>query len=44
MVAHPGFEMMIQQAPDYLAFFGLHDLARAVQADPSEVRACSQPH
>jgi len=39
----PGYEMMIQQAPDYLAFFGLHDLARAVQEDPSEVRAFFDP-
>jgi shikimate dehydrogenase len=39
----PGYEMMIQQAPDYLAVFGLHDLARAVQEDPSEVRAFFDP-
>ena len=39
----PGYEMMIQQAPDYLAFLGLHDLARAVQEDPSEVRAFFDP-
>jgi shikimate dehydrogenase len=36
--AHPGFEMLVQQVPDYLDFFGLHDAARAVQADLSEVR------
>jgi len=40
----PGYEMMIQQAPDYLAFFGLHELSRMVQDDPSEVRAFFQPH
>jgi shikimate dehydrogenase len=40
----PGYEMMIRQAPDYLTFFGLHDLARAVQEDPSEVRNFFQPH
>ncbi|HEY6135770.1 MAG TPA: shikimate dehydrogenase [Rubrivivax sp.] len=38
----PGYEMLIRQAPDYLAFFGLHELARAVQEDPSEVRAFFQ--
>jgi shikimate dehydrogenase len=39
----PGYEMMIQQAPDYLAFFGLHEVSRAVQEDPSEVRAFFNP-
>lgn len=39
VTAHPGFEMMVQQVPEYLAFFGFDDIARAVQADPSEVRA-----
>jgi shikimate dehydrogenase len=39
----PGFQMMIQQAPDYLAFFGLHDLARAMQEDPSDVRDFFHP-
>lgn len=37
--AFTGFEMMIQQAPDYLDFFGLHALARSVETDPSEVRS-----
>ncbi|HEU4457598.1 MAG TPA: shikimate dehydrogenase [Methylibium sp.] len=37
--AHPGFEMLVQQVPEYLAFFGFHDAARAVQADASDVRA-----
>jgi len=40
--AHPGFEMLVQQVPDYLDFFGLHDVARAVQADLSEVRELLQ--
>ena len=31
--------MMVQQVPEYLAFFGFDELARAVQADPGEVRA-----
>ena len=38
----PGFEMMLQQMPEYLAFFGMHELARAVQEDASEVRALLQ--
>ncbi|KNZ30894.1 MAG: shikimate dehydrogenase [Methylibium sp. NZG] len=36
--AFAGFEMMLQQMPDYLAFFGMPELARAVQEDASEVR------
>lgn len=39
ITAHPGFEMMVQQVPEYLSFFGYDDIARAVQADPSDVRA-----
>lgn len=31
--AFPGYEMMIQQAGEYLAFFGLHELARRVHDD-----------
>ena len=38
IVAHPGFEMMVQQVPEYLSFFGFDDIARAVQADPRDVR------
>jgi shikimate dehydrogenase len=34
----PGFEMMIRQAPEYLDFFGLHELARVIESDASEVR------
>jgi shikimate dehydrogenase len=43
ITAHPGFEMLAQQVPDYLNFFGLHDAARAVQADLAPVRALLQP-
>ncbi|MEP7296918.1 MAG: shikimate dehydrogenase [Burkholderiales bacterium] len=39
ITAHPGFEMMVQQVPEYLSFFGFDEMARAVQADPSDVRA-----
>jgi shikimate dehydrogenase len=41
--AFPGFEMMLQQMPEYLNFFGLHTLAQAVQEDASEVRALLEP-
>ncbi len=39
IAAHPGFEMMVQQVPEYLAFFGFDELARTVQSDSSKVRA-----
>ena len=39
ITAYPGFEMLVQQVPEYLSFFGYDDIARAVQADPGEVRA-----
>ena len=39
ITAHPGFEMMVQQVPEYLSFFGFDAIAQAVQADPSDVRA-----
>jgi shikimate dehydrogenase len=39
ITAHPGFEMMVQQVPEYLSFFGFDGIARAVQADASDVRA-----
>ncbi len=41
---YPGFEMMIRQAPDYLDFFGLHELARTVEADAGEVRQLITQH
>ena len=43
ITAHPGYEMMIQQMPEYLDFFGFHDLAEAVRADASDVRAVLIP-
>jgi shikimate dehydrogenase len=39
ITAHPGFEMLVQQVPEYLTFFGFDALAAAVQADSSDVRA-----
>ena len=39
--AFPGYEMMIQQASEYLAFFGLHELARGVH-DDAELRSFLQ--
>jgi len=39
VTAHPGFEMMVQQVPEYLSFFGYDAIAKAVQADASDVRA-----
>jgi shikimate dehydrogenase len=41
--AYPGFEMLVQQMPEYLSFFGYDALARAVQSDPSELRALLAP-
>jgi shikimate dehydrogenase len=38
ITAHPGFEMLIQQVPEYLRFFGFDALARRVQADLAPVR------
>lgn len=43
LVAHPGFEMLIQQMPEYLDFFGFHEIAAAVRADASDVRAMLIP-
>lgn len=43
IVAHPGFEMLVQQMPEYLSFFGFDTIAQAVQADASDVRALVQP-
>ncbi|MDE2628345.1 MAG: shikimate dehydrogenase [Burkholderiales bacterium] len=39
ITAHPGFEMMVQQVPEYLSFFGFDAIAREVQADSSDIRA-----
>jgi shikimate dehydrogenase len=43
LVAHPGFEMLVQQIPEYLSFFGYDDIARKVQADASDVRELLAP-
>jgi len=36
--AHPGFEMLVQQVPLYLDFFGMGAIAEALRADLSDVR------
>jgi shikimate dehydrogenase len=38
LLAQPGFEMLIQQAPDYLDFFGYAAAARAVRQDSTFIR------
>lgn len=38
LVAQPGFEMLIQQAPDYLGFFGYTEAAEAVRRDATFIR------
>ena len=38
LVAQPGFEMLIQQAPDYLEFFGYAEAAEAVRQDATFIR------
>jgi shikimate dehydrogenase len=43
ITAHPGYEMLVQQIPEYLSFFGFDSLAHELQADSSEVRALLQP-
>ena len=41
--AEAGFEMLVQQVPEYLSFFGFDDLAQTLQSDLSEVRALLYP-
>ncbi len=41
--AEAGFEMLVQQVPEYLRFMGLPDAAAMLQADLSEVRALLHP-
>lgn len=41
--AEAGFEMLVQQVPEYLRFFGFDALAGTVQADLAEVRALLYP-
>lgn len=36
--AYPGFEMLVQQVPDYLRFFGMSDIADQIKDDLSDVR------
>jgi shikimate dehydrogenase len=43
IVAHPGYEMLVQQMPEYLSFFGFDAIARSVQDDASDVRALLLP-
>ncbi|HET7866199.1 MAG TPA: shikimate dehydrogenase, partial [Burkholderiaceae bacterium] len=43
LAAHPGYEMLVQQIPEYLSFFGYDDIARKVQADASDVRELLAP-
>jgi shikimate dehydrogenase len=38
LAAQPGFEMLIQQTPLYLDFFGFHDAALAVRRDATFLR------
>ncbi|NDY93050.1 shikimate dehydrogenase [Ideonella sp. TBM-1] len=38
LTVHPGFEMLVQQVPDYLRFVGLPELAGTLAQDLSEVR------
>lgn len=41
--AHPGFEMLVQQIPEYLRFFGFDAVAQTLQGDLSEVRTLLEP-
>jgi shikimate dehydrogenase len=41
--AEAGFEMLVQQIPEYLRFFGFDAIANTVQADLGEVRALLYP-
>ena len=43
ITAHAGFEMLVQQIPEYLRFFGLPALAATLQEDLSEVRQLLYP-
>jgi shikimate dehydrogenase len=43
LTAEPGFDMLIQQTPLYLAFFGYPELAAAVAADDAFLRALLLP-
>lgn len=43
ITAHAGFEMLVQQVPEYLRFFGYEAAAQAMEADLSGVRAQLNP-
>jgi len=41
--AEAGFEMLVQQVPEYLRFFGFETLAQTLQADLGEARSLLHP-
>lgn len=43
LVAQPGFEMLIQQAPDYLDFFGYQEAAQSVRDNATFIREYLYP-
>lgn len=43
IAAYPGFEMLVQQTPEYLRFFGFDALADTVEQDLSTVRGLITP-
>ncbi|MBI3144495.1 MAG: shikimate dehydrogenase [Pseudogulbenkiania sp.] len=43
LIAEPGFEMLIQQAPLYLRFFGLDEAAAGIENDASALREMIYP-
>lgn len=43
LAAHAGFEMLVQQVPEYMRFFGLPELAATLQNDLSGVRKLLYP-
>lgn len=43
LVAEAGFEMLIQQTPDYLDFFGYSEAAQAVRQDATFIRSYLYP-
>ena len=43
ITAHPGFEMLVQQVPEYMRFFGMPELADVLQNDLTEVRQLLLP-
>jgi shikimate dehydrogenase len=41
--AEAGFEMLVQQVPEYLRFFGFDAIAQTLQSDLDEVRSLLYP-